>query len=130
LEQLWQGLLDAVGRASPFTRSYLNEAFPVSLANGVFTIGFDPEFADKLELVNNSKTHAVLQTKLQELGCAQIQIKFVKTDRLPRAKADSVIRFTGGIQACIHASDDFGRRGWRQGTKSEPRTRESECGRI
>ena len=93
LEQLWQGLLDAVGRASPFTRSYLNEAFPVSLANGVFTIGFDPEFADKLELVNNSKTHAVLQTKLQELGYAQIQIKFVKTDSpAPRPIPSSVSR--------------------------------------
>jgi DNA polymerase-3 subunit gamma/tau len=80
LGPLWQNLLEAVGRASPFTRSYLNEAFPVSLANNVFTIGFDPEFGDKLDLVNNSKTHSILQTKLHELGHPKVQIKFVKQE--------------------------------------------------
>ena len=43
LYQLWQALLDAVGRASAFTRSYLLEAHPVSLTGDMLTIGFDPE---------------------------------------------------------------------------------------
>ncbi|HXG46391.1 MAG TPA: DNA polymerase III subunit gamma/tau [Methylomirabilota bacterium] len=80
LEPLWRQLLEAVGRASPFTRSYLNEAFPVSLARNVFTIGFDPEFGDKLDLVNNAKTHAILQTKLAELGHPGVQIKFTRQE--------------------------------------------------
>src|SRR5437899_613645 len=37
LYQLWQSLLDAVGRASAFTRSYLLEAHPISLAGDVLT---------------------------------------------------------------------------------------------
>jgi len=80
LYQLWQALLDAVGRASAFTRSYLLEAHPVSLTADVLTIGFDPEFADQMELVNNARTHSLLQTKLKELGHANAQIKFIKAE--------------------------------------------------
>jgi DNA polymerase-3 subunit gamma/tau len=80
LSSLWAAVLEAVGRASPFTRGYLVEAHPVSLARNVFTIGFDPEFADHIDLVNNQKTHAILQTKLGELGHPNTQIKFVKAD--------------------------------------------------
>jgi DNA polymerase-3 subunit gamma/tau len=83
LISLWGQFLDAVGRASPFTRSYLGEAHPVSLVNNVFTIGFDPEFADHIDLVNNAKTHSVLHTKLSELGHPQTQVKFIKAEMPP-----------------------------------------------
>jgi hypothetical protein len=78
---LWQEVLEAVGRASPFTRNYLLEAHPVSVAKNVFTIGFDPEFADHIELVNNSKTCTLLQTKLSEAGRPQMQIRFIQAER-------------------------------------------------
>ena len=85
LQPLWQQLLDAVGRASTFTRSYLSDAHPLSFERNVLTVGFDPEFADQMELVNNPKTHALLQGKLQELGHANAQTRFIKADRpLPR----------------------------------------------
>jgi len=88
LEPLWQKILEAVGRASAFTRSYLADAQPVSLGKGCLTIGFDPEFADQMELVNNTKTHALLQTKLHELGYPNIQVKFIKSEQpIPRAKS-------------------------------------------
>jgi DNA polymerase-3 subunit gamma/tau len=80
LEQLWTQLVEAAGRASPFTRSYLLEAHPVSFDKGVLTIGFDPEFADHLGLVDNAKTHGLLQTKLAELGHANAKVKFIKAD--------------------------------------------------
>jgi DNA polymerase-3 subunit gamma/tau len=80
LAALWASLLERVGRASAFTRSYLVQAHPVSFSKGVFTIGFDPEFADQLELVNNSKTHTLLQTKLQELGHPNAQFKFIQAE--------------------------------------------------
>jgi DNA polymerase-3 subunit gamma/tau len=88
LQPLWQQLLDAVGRVSTFTRSYLSDAHPLSFERNVLTIGFDPEFADQMELVNNPKTHALLQGKLQELGHANAQTRFIKADQpLPRAKS-------------------------------------------
>ena len=80
LEQIWASLVEAVGRASPFTRTYLLEAHPVSFNKSLFTIGFDPEFEDHLSLVDNARNHALLQTKLQELGHANTQIKFIKAE--------------------------------------------------
>ncbi len=79
--QLWRSLLEAVGRASPFARTYLLEAHPVSFAKNVFVIGFDPEFEDHIGLVDNARNHTLLQTKLGELGHANAQIKFVKAER-------------------------------------------------
>jgi DNA polymerase-3 subunit gamma/tau len=81
LYQLWAGLLEGVGRASPFTRTYLLEAHPVSLTAKLLTIGFDPEFEDHIGLVDNARNHALLQTKLSELGHPGMQIKFVKAER-------------------------------------------------
>jgi len=80
LEQLWHKLLEAIGRASPFARSYLIEAHPVSFEKNIFVIGFDPEFADHLGLVDNAKNHTLIQTKLSELGFAHAQVKFIKAE--------------------------------------------------
>jgi DNA polymerase-3 subunit gamma/tau len=80
LETLWAQLKEAVGRVSPFTRSYLVDANPVSFVKNVLVIGFDPEFADHLGLVDNARNHTLLQTKLAELGHANCQIKFIKAE--------------------------------------------------
>ena len=80
LEELWSKLVEAAGRASPFVRTYLLEAHPVSFERNVFTIGFDPEFEDHLSLVDHAKNHTLLQTKLAELGHPNSQIKFVKAE--------------------------------------------------
>src|SRR6185295_3206681 len=80
LESLWARLVETAGRASPFVRTYLVEAHPVSFEKSVFTIGFDPEFADHLGLVDNARNHALLQTKLAELGHPAVQFRFVKAE--------------------------------------------------
>jgi hypothetical protein len=80
LEGLWVRLLEEVGRASPFTRSYLLEAHPVSWDGRTFTVGFDPEFAEHLELVDNARNRTLLQSKLKELGGGDAQIRFVQAD--------------------------------------------------
>jgi len=91
LAGLWAKLVEVVGRVSPFTRSYLVDANPVSFENNILTIGFDPEFEDHLGLVDNARNHTLLQTKLTELGHANAQIKFVKgeapADRAPKPAA-------------------------------------------
>jgi DNA polymerase-3 subunit gamma/tau len=80
LETLWAQLLQGVARASKFTHSYLLQAHPVSFARGLFTVGFDPEFADQLSLVDNSRNHELLRTKLAELGHANCQFKFIQAE--------------------------------------------------
>jgi len=91
LEQLWSKVVDAVGRVSPFTRSYLLEAHPVSFNKDLLTIGFDPEFADHIELVDNAKNRELIQTKLKELGFPNAQTKFIKAEAaMNRAKSTPV----------------------------------------
>jgi DNA polymerase-3 subunit gamma/tau len=80
LSDLWVKLVEAVGRVSPFARSYLVDAHPVSLEKSLLVIGFDPEFEDHLGLVDNARNHTLLQTKLAELGKPNCQIKFVKAE--------------------------------------------------
>ena len=80
LAGLWTRLVETVGRASPFTRSYLVDANPVSFEKNILTIGFDPEFQDHLGLVDNARNHTLLQTKLAELGHTNAQVKFIKTE--------------------------------------------------
>ena len=80
LVELWKSLLEAVGRVSPFTRGYLIDAHPVSFEKNVFVIGYDPEFEDHLGLVDNSRNHTLIATKLAELGHHQAMIKFIKSE--------------------------------------------------
>ena len=111
VSELWDKLVEAVGRVSPFTRSYLVDANPVSFEKGILVIGFDPEFADHLGLVDNARNHVLLQTKLAELGHANCQIKFVKAEAQIGAIPETIRRLarslpcsTGDIQigcACV-----------------------------
>ena len=80
LEDLWRKLVDAAGRASPFVKTYLLEAHPVSFDGKMFTIGFDPAFSDHMGLVDNSKNHDLLATKLRELGHGPVRFKFVEAE--------------------------------------------------
>jgi len=80
LAELWTKLVEAIGKVSPFTRSYLVDANPVSFEKNILIIGFDPEFEDHLGLVDNARNHTLLQAKLAELGHANCQIKFVKAE--------------------------------------------------
>lgn len=81
LNSIWNALVEAVARASSFTKAYLLEAHPVAFAKGVLTIGFPAESADHIGMVDNAKTRALLQTKLQELGYANGAVKFVQEER-------------------------------------------------
>jgi DNA polymerase-3 subunit gamma/tau len=102
LAGLWTKLVEAVGRVSPFTRSYLVDANPVSFDKNLLTIGFDPEFADHLGLVDNARNHTLLQTKLAELGHANAQIKFAKVEAsVVAAKQNAGI----GVQASACSAD-------------------------
>ncbi len=84
LHKLWMSLFEAVSQASPFLRTYLLDAHPVSFEKNLLVIGFDPEFEDHLGLVDNPRNHTLLQTKLAELGRPNCQVKFI----LAEAPAD------------------------------------------
>ena len=80
LEGVWSELIEAVGRVSPFIKSYLLESHPVALHQNVFTLGFDPEFKDHLALVDTPKNRAILETKLREMGHRDASVRFVRAE--------------------------------------------------
>ena len=80
LQQIWSALVETVGRESPFTRSYLLEAHPVSMVRNVFTIGFRQSTAEHIPLVDNPKNQKLIQESLASLGHPVTQIRFVKND--------------------------------------------------
>jgi DNA polymerase-3 subunit gamma/tau len=86
LEQLWARLVESVRAASPFVHTYFTEAHPVSLVKNVLTIGFDEEFAAHIPLIDNSRNHTLIQTKLAELGYPQVQVKFIQAEAPPQRK--------------------------------------------
>jgi DNA polymerase-3 subunit gamma/tau len=104
LLQLWTQLIEAVAKVSPFTRSYLVDANPVSFEKNILVIGFDPEFQDHLGLVDNARNHTLLQTKLAELGCPNCQIRFVKAERPPGYVPAVAATLTTGIPAAVVVS--------------------------
>jgi DNA polymerase-3 subunit gamma/tau len=83
LAGLWAKLVETVSRVSPFIRTYLLEAGPVSFEKNTLVIGFDPEFADHLALIDNLRNHTLLQTKLAEIGHPNAQIKFITAELPP-----------------------------------------------
>ena len=80
LAELWLKLVEAVGFVSPFTRSYLVNAHPVSFENNVFTIGFAPEYKEHAKLLDNARNHILLTNKLTELSHPNAMIKFIKAE--------------------------------------------------
>lgn len=80
LRKLWLQVIDAVGQASPFARTYLAKAHPVSLIRNVLTIGFAREFSDHFGLADNQKNRALIQTALQEMGIADAHVRFVEAE--------------------------------------------------
>ena len=99
LAGLWTKLVEAVGRVSPFTRSYLVDANPVSFEKNILVIGFDPEFEDHLGLVDNARNHTLIQTKLAELGHANCQIKFVKAEAPVAGKIQQPVKVAPATEA-------------------------------
>lgn len=81
ITQLWHRIVEAVGKASPFTKTYLMEAHPIGIEKNVFRVGFDPEFSDHLGLVDNTKTHTLLKAQLNDLGHAGMVVKFSEAPR-------------------------------------------------
>jgi DNA polymerase III subunit gamma/tau len=83
LEAIWSQLVEAVGRVSPFMRSYLLESHPVSLTRNVLTLGFDPEFRDHMALVDTPKNRTILETKMHEMGHRDLAVRFIQAEAPP-----------------------------------------------
>jgi len=64
-----------------FTKSYFNGAYPLSLENGVMTIGFSEPSSSQMELADNRETNKVLIQSLEKLGQKVREIRYTIADR-------------------------------------------------
>jgi DNA polymerase-3 subunit gamma/tau len=72
----WREVLERVGTVSPFIKSHLVDARPVSFDGRVFLLGYDPEFAGHKELAAVPRTVELIQTKLKEVLRKDVIVKF------------------------------------------------------
>jgi len=98
LKLTWQRVVDRVGRASPFAKSYLLQAHPVELTANVFTIGFTPGNIDNLELADHPKNHGLIQEALAELGCGKPTIRFISNQQSHSTTTENPVSKEPGLK--------------------------------
>ena len=80
VEDAWLYAAEHLGKATPLTKTYLVGARPLGIKNGVFVVGFDPEFAAQCEFINTARNRELLQTKLKEKLRMDVSLKFEVTE--------------------------------------------------
>ena len=78
MEKMWVAMMTGLG---VFTKSYFAEAYPLSLENGVMTIGFPEPSSSQMELADNKETNKVLIQSLKKLGQEVREIRYTIADR-------------------------------------------------
>lgn len=76
LDEAWNHAVEHLGKVMPLSRTYLIGTRAIGLRGNTFVIGFEPEFGDRREYVDNARNREVLQSKLKELLRRDVQLKF------------------------------------------------------
>jgi DNA polymerase-3 subunit gamma/tau len=88
VEDAWHYAVEHLGKVTPLAKTYLIGARPLGLKGNVFTIGFDPQFAEHREFVDTARNRELLQAKLKEKLRTEVSLKFevaeVPTAVVPR----------------------------------------------
>ena len=78
IPELWTVMMAGLGA---FTKSYFAEAYPLSLENGVMTIGFPEKYSSQMELADNKETNKILIQSLEKQGGEVRGIRYTIADR-------------------------------------------------
>jgi DNA polymerase-3 subunit gamma/tau len=76
LAAVWQAVIERVGQASPFIKSHLVDARPISFDGQLFLVGYDPEFAGHKDLAAMPRSVELLQTKIKEVTRREAVVRF------------------------------------------------------
>jgi DNA polymerase-3 subunit gamma/tau len=80
LGNLWREMVEAIARASPMARAYFIKTHPISFGSGAFVIGLSPEFKDEFSTLDTPKHRTLAQTKLTEMGHANMAVRFIMAE--------------------------------------------------
>ena len=91
LIKIWPELVAKVGKAVALAKGCLLDARPVAVVGDRVTIGFDPEFAARMEQAGLPRTRAALQKNLDDVLHRQITVDFkLLAERAASAETESV----------------------------------------
>ena len=91
LIKIWPELIAKVGKAVALAKGCLLDARPVAVVGDRVTIGFDPEFAARMEQAGLPRTRAALQKNLVDVLHRQITVDFkLLAERAASAETESV----------------------------------------
>jgi DNA polymerase-3 subunit gamma/tau len=76
LSDAWAYAVEHLGKVTPLAKTYLVGARPLRMQGDVVVIGFDPEFAERREFVDNARNRELLQSKLSEKLRMSVSLKF------------------------------------------------------
>ncbi|MDW8344732.1 MAG: DNA polymerase III subunit gamma/tau [Verrucomicrobiae bacterium] len=85
LEDLWAGAVEHLGKVTPLAKSCLVGTKPLGWSGAILRVGFDPEFADRMEFVMHARNLEVLTAFLRERLRRDVSIKFEPCDELRQA---------------------------------------------
>ncbi|MFH1969022.1 MAG: DNA polymerase III subunit gamma/tau [Verrucomicrobiota bacterium] len=91
LIKIWPELVEKVGKAVALAKGCLLDARPVAVVGDRVTIGFDPEFAARMEQAGLPRTRAALQKNLDDVLRRSITVDFkLLAERAASAETESV----------------------------------------
>ncbi len=80
LAALWTAVLEAARQNSQFLYNHLLKAFPAKLERQTLVIGFPPEHARLIALVDNARNRDLLLGVLRSRGLRDSQLKFLQAE--------------------------------------------------
>jgi DNA polymerase-3 subunit gamma/tau len=89
VKDLWQDIINALGRIKMSVATYLNEGSLVNLENNILTISFPKNYSLHKESLENKENREIIEKILFDLLQAHIKINFILSEEIQEEQNDN-----------------------------------------